>query len=154
MEADALAASHTPVLIDTEADLPEQFETLGSRLDNAARLEKAGVLVAIEGSRSFGNYRQARLNAGTAVANGLPYAAALRALTLNPARIWGVADRLGSLEAGKAADLVVWSGDPLETSTYPEAVFIEGVEQPQDSRAFKLRDRYAAPAGDLPPAYH
>jgi imidazolonepropionase-like amidohydrolase len=149
-----LAASGTPVLIDTEADLPEQFESLGSRLDNAARLQAAGVTFAIEGSRDFDNLRQARFNAGTAVANGLPYGAALAAVTLNPARIWGLSDRIGSIEAGKDADLVIWSGDPFETSTWPTAVFIAGVEQPTGTRSLELRDRYAKPADGMPSAYH
>jgi len=149
-----LASAHVPVLIDTEADLPDSFETLGSRLDNAARLQAAGVLVAIEGSRDFNNVRQARFNAGTAVANGLAYQAALAAVTINPAKIWGFGDRTGSIEVGKDADLVLWSGDPFETSTYPLAVFIEGQQQPQDARILKLRDRYAKPADGYPPAYH
>jgi len=152
--APELAASGTPVLIDTEADLPVEFDSLGSRLDNAARLKAAGVLVAIEGSRDFDNLRQARFNAGTAVANGLAYGDALAALTLNPAKIWGFSDHLGSLEAGKEADLVIWSGDPLETATYPEAVFIAGVAQPQRTRGLELRDRYAKPDDGLPSAYH
>jgi imidazolonepropionase-like amidohydrolase len=154
LTASELAAAHVPVLIDTEADLPDQFETLASRLDNAARLQKAGVLIAIEGSRDFNNLRQARFNAGTAVANGLAYDAALAAVTLNPARIWGVADVIGSIEPGKAADLVIWSGDPFETSSYPVAVIIGGVVQPAGTRGLELRDRYAKPADGLPSAYH
>ena len=149
-----LAASGTPVLIDTEADLPEQFESLGARLDNAARLEKSGVLVAIEGSRDFDNLRQARFNAGTAVANGMPYGAAMAAVTINPAKIWGLADRIGSLEVGKDADVVIWSGDPFETSTWPTTVFIAGVEQPKSTRGLELRDRYSKPADGMPSAYH
>jgi imidazolonepropionase-like amidohydrolase len=152
--AQDLASAGVPVLIDTEADLPEQFESLGSRLDNAARLEKAGVTVAIEGSRDFDNLRQARFNAGTAVANGLPYGAALAAVTINPAKIWGLSDRIGSIEPGKDADVVIWSGDPFETSTWPTAVFIAGVEQPTGTRGLELRDRYAKPADGMPSAYH
>ncbi len=149
-----LAAAGVPVLIDSEADLPESFETLGARLDNAARLQAAGVLMAIEGARDFNNVRQARFNAGTAVANGLSYPAALAAVTINPARIWGFADKAGSIEVGKDADLVLWSGDPFETSTYPVAVFVAGRQQPQDARILKLRDRYAKPADGYPPEYH
>jgi len=152
--APELAAAGVPVLIDTEADLPDQFESLGSRLDNAARLQAAGVTVAIEGSRDFDNLRQARFNAGTAVANGLPYGAALAAVTINPARIWGLADRIGSIEVGKDADVVIWSGDPFETTTYPTAVFIAGAEQPKGTRGLELRDRYAKPADGMPSAYH
>ena len=152
--ADALAASKTPVIIDTEADLPQQFDSLGSRLDNAARLQKAGVLVAITGSHSFANLRQARFNAGTAVANGLAYEDALAAITVNPARIWGLSEHLGSLAPGKDADVVIWNGDPLETNTWPVAVFIAGAEQPDNSRAFQLRDRYLHADDGMPPAYH
>ncbi len=154
MVAPEIAAAGVPVLIDTEADLPESFETLGARLDNAARLQAAGVTMAIEGSRDFNNVRQARFNAGTAVANGLPYAAALAAVTINPARIWGFGDRAGSIEVGKDADLVVWSGDPFETSTYPVEVIIAGKPQPQDARGLKLRDRYAKPATGYPRQYN
>ncbi len=154
MVAADLARAGVPVLIDTEAALPDQFETLGSRLDNAARLQAAGVLVAIEGSRDFNNLRQERFNAGTAVANGLPYGAALAAITANPARIWGQGDRVGSLEPGKDADVVIWNGDPLETSSYPVEVFIAGQDQPMTSRALELRDRYLNPDKTYPPAYH
>ena len=134
MVASEIAAAGVGVLMDPQANLPTSFETLGSRLDNAARL-------------------QARFNAGTAVAYGLPYQAALASVTLNPAKIWGIADRVGSLEKGKDADVVLWSGDPLETSSWPVAVFIGGVRQPDSSRAFELRDRYAAPLSAYPQAY-
>lgn len=151
MVADEIAAAGVPVLVDPLMSLPGSFETLGARLDNAAKLQAAGVTIAIVGSRDFNNLRQARFNAGTAVAYGLTYADALRALTANPAKIWGITDA-GVLAPGKAADVVIWSGDPLETSTWPNAVFIAGVEQPVRVRAFELRDRYAAPDG-RPPQY-
>ena len=149
-----LSKAGVPVLIDAESALPDQFESLGSRLDNAARLQAAGVLVAIEGSREFYNLRQERFNAGTAVANGLPYQAALAAITLNPARIWGFGEHAGSIEPGKDADLVIWSGDPLETTTYPVSVLIGGQVQPAITRAQQLRDRYLNPDQTYPPAYH
>ncbi len=147
-----IAKAGVPVIIDTQADLPDSFETLGSRLDNAARLQAAGVAVAITGSRDFNNLRQERLNAGLAVANGLPYSAALAGVTLVPAKIWGMSS-VGTLEVGKAADVVVWNGDPLETTTWPTAVFVGGYQQPTDYRGLKLRDRYARPAGAYPRAY-
>ncbi len=125
-----------------------------ARLDNAARLQAAGVTIAIEGSRDFDNLRQARFNAGTAVANGLPYGAALAAVTINPARIWGLSDRIGSIEVGKDADVVIWSREPFETSTWPTAVVIAGVEQPKSTRGLELRDRYAKPSDGMPSAYH
>jgi imidazolonepropionase-like amidohydrolase len=151
--ADELAKSGTPVLIDPTADLPKSFEALASRLDNATRLHKAGVLIAINGNRNYNSVRPSRINAGTAVAYGLPYEAALAAITLNPARIWGIADKVGSIEVGKEADLVIWSGDPLETTSYPTSVLIAGVEQPPNSRRQELRDRYMQPGAVYPRAY-
>jgi imidazolonepropionase-like amidohydrolase len=152
--AQDIAAAHVPVLIDPQDDLPYSFEMLGARLDNAARLQRAGVLIAIKAKRDFNSLRPIRLNAGTAVAYGLSYAEALAAITINPAKIWGVADRVGSLEPGKDADLVVWSGDPLETLSYPIAIFVRGTQQPGTSRRLELRDRYLKPDDGLPPAYH
>ena len=142
--APEIAAAHVPVIVDPQADLPSSFDSLGSRLDNVVRLHAAGVLVAIQGSRDFNNLRQQRLNAGTAVANGLPYEAALAAITVNPATIWGFADRAGQIAPGKDADLVIWTGDPLETSSWPVAVFVGGREQSLVSRKTLLRDRYLA----------
>jgi imidazolonepropionase-like amidohydrolase len=153
MVADEIAKAGVPVVLDPLADLPSEFEALASRLDNAARLHKAGVLIAIKGDRDFNSLRPVRLNAGTAVAYGLPYQAALAAITLNPARIWGLAERVGSLEVGKDADVVLWSGDPLETTSYPTAIFIAGVEQPLTSRRQELRDRYLKPESAYPRAY-
>ncbi|WP_174300844.1 amidohydrolase family protein [Caulobacter sp. S45] len=140
--APELAEAGVAVLVDPEDDLPESFDTLGARLDNAARLQAAGVAVVIQGSRDFNNLRQARFNAGTAVAYGLPYEAAIASLTSVPARVFGFGDKAGLLEVGREADVVVWSGDPLETSSWPLAVFIAGKRQPDTSRGLQLRDRY------------
>jgi len=151
--APQLAAAKVPVIVDAQRDLPSSFETLASRLDNAARLQAAGVTVAIIGSRDQNNLRQARFNAGMAVSYGLPYQQALASLTVNPARIWKMDGQVGTLEVGKTADVVVWTGDPLELSTWPTDVFIAGQRQPQAVRAFELRDRYARPPGGYPQAY-
>ena len=148
--APELAQAGVPVLVDPEDDLPESFDSLGARLDNAARLQAAGVAVVIQGSRDFNNLRQARFNAGTAVAYGLPYEAAIAALTSVPARVFGFGDRAGSLEPGREADVVLWTGDPLETSTWPAAVFIAGRQQPDTSRGLQLRDRYLPQATAAP----
>ena len=83
-----------------------------------------------------------RQEAGNAVAYGLPWAEAFRAVTIVPAQIWGIADRYGSLEPGKVANVVVWSGDPLELLTQVEHVIIRGQEVPLVSRETELRDRY------------
>jgi imidazolonepropionase-like amidohydrolase len=154
MVAEEIARAHAAVLVDPQDDLPSSFESLASRLDNIARLNKAGVLVAIKAKRDFNSLRPIRLNAGTAVAYGLPYDAALAAITLNPARIWGIDAHVGSLEIGKDADVVIWSADPLETTSYPTAVFIRGVEQSGTSRRLELRDRYMKEDDGYPPAYH
>ena len=151
--APQIATAGVGVIIDSQADLPDSFESLGARLDNAARLQAAGVTVAIMGSRDVNNMRQQRFNAGLAVANGLPREAAMATVTSNVAKIWGMAG-VGSLAVGQEADVVLWTGDPLETSTWPVTMFIGGVEQPQSTRAFELRDRYLKPSvSGYPPAY-
>ena len=151
--APQIAAAKVAVIVDAQRNLPSSFETLAARLDNAARLQAGGVTVAIIGSRDQNNLRQARLNAGMAVSYGLTYQQGLASLTINPAKIWKMDGQVGSLEVGKVADVVVWTGDPLETSTWPTDVFISGQRQPADVRAFELRDRYAAQPGAYPPAY-
>ncbi|MCB2097618.1 MAG: amidohydrolase family protein [Parvularculaceae bacterium] len=153
--AEEIAAANIPVLLDPIFNLPSQFEDLTSTLANAARLQAAGVTIAFASSYA-GTYNLRLLpqTAGNAVANGLPYDAALAALTINPARIFGVADRLGSLEIGKTADVVIWDGDPLEVSTRPVAVLIDGRVTSLKNRQTMLRDRYKdLSKGDLPLAY-
>lgn len=140
--AGEIAAAGVPVMLNAAADLPSSFEALGSSIENAARLNAAGVTVIIDNPPLFEGGRTPRYDAGRAVAHGLPYGAALAALTINPARVFGVADKIGSIEAGKDADLVVWSGDPLDTSGVPTAVFVKGVQMPLRSRDTDLRDRY------------
>ena len=97
----------------------------------------------------------AREGAGIAVANGLAYAEALKALTVNPARMFGIADRYGSMARGLEADLVVWNGDPFEPASAPDFVFVRGVQASLVTRQTLLRDRYAPKnAGSAwPPAY-
>jgi imidazolonepropionase-like amidohydrolase len=141
MVADDLVRARVPVLVKVLRNLPENFESLGARYDNAALLRRAGVQVAITTGETFKAFN-IRQEAGNAVAYGLPYEEALRAITLYPAQIYGMADRYGTLEAGKVANVVVWSGDPLELLTDVEHVFIRGQEVPLVSRETLLRDRY------------
>jgi imidazolonepropionase-like amidohydrolase len=152
MEADRLAAAQVPVILDPLENLPDHFESLGATLENAARLHAAGVTVAFATGESH-NARNMRQAAGNAVAYGLPWDAALAAMTLNPARIFGLEGATGSLQAGKDADLVVWDGDPLEVTSAAERVFIRGRDIPMVSRHTLLRDRYGNDAGPLPPQY-
>ncbi|HEV7517846.1 MAG TPA: amidohydrolase family protein [Thermoanaerobaculia bacterium] len=150
--ADQIAAAKVPVVINPLVDRPDNFQQLGATLENAARLYRAGVTVAFfEGDAD--NERNLRQLAGNAVANGLPWDEALRAITLNPARIWHVDDRLGSLEPGKEADLVIWDGDPLEVTSGAERVFIRGVEMSRKTRQTELLERYLNLGGVLPKAY-
>jgi len=141
--AGELAAAGVPVILDPLDDLPESFDKVGATLENAALLERAGVKIVFSFSDPEPhNIRKLRQGAGVAVAHGLPAEAALASLTRNPAEVFGVADRNGSIERGHPADLVLWSGDPLEVTTLAEAVFIQGVAQPLRSRQTELRDRY------------
>ena len=154
--ASELAAANIPVLLDPLTNLPNQFEDLSSTLQNAARLNAAGVKISFYNPPGFGahNLRLLPQQAGNAVRDGLPYDAALAALTLYPAQMFGLADRLGSLEPGKIADVVIWEGDPLEVTTQPTAVYIAGVAQDLDNRQADLRERYRTlERGDLPFAY-
>ena len=147
MVADRLAARKVPVVVKPLTNLPG-FETLGATLENAARLSAAGVTIAISTFDTH-NARNLRQEAGNAIAYGMDRDAALRAVTLTPAQLWGVADRVGSIEAGKDADLVVWAGDPFELSTSVERVFIRGREMPRDTRQQQLLDRYKT-TGSMP----
>ena len=138
--ADELAARKVPVVVKPLTDIPS-FDALGATLENPARLSKAGVTLVLS-SFDTHNARNLRQEAGNAISNGLDRDAALRAVTLEPARVWGVADRVGSLEVGKDADLVVWSGDPFELTTGAEHVFINGREMSQDTRQKRLFEKY------------
>jgi imidazolonepropionase-like amidohydrolase len=138
--ADQLAARKVPVVIKPLTNIPS-FDALGATLENAARLSKAGVSLVLS-SFDTHNARNLRQEAGNAIANGLDRDAALRAVTLEPARVWDVADRLGSLEVGKDADLVIWSGDPFELTTRAEHVFIGGREVSSETRQKQLFEKY------------
>lgn len=143
--ASELAAARIPVILDPLSDLPDRFERLSARLDNAAILQRAGVQIAIAPQPGTVDAQQARLVlqlAGNAVTNGLPWEAAFAAVTRGPAEIFGVGNTLGQLARGYTADVVIWDGDPLEVQTAPTVVFIAGVEQPLTSRQTRLRDRY------------
>jgi imidazolonepropionase-like amidohydrolase len=150
--APQLAAAKVPVVLDVFNNLPDSFDMLGATFENAARLNAAGVEIAFAYAEHY-NPRNARQLAGNAVSHGLPFDAALAAITRNPARIYGLGNTLGTLEAGKTADLVVWDGDPLETTSMTTQVYVGGEQVPNTSRQTLLRDRYRTPRGTVPPAY-
>lgn len=141
MVADMLAAAGIPVVLDPSANLPSNFDLLARTSAAAGRLHAAGVKVAFipPGTQ---NARLVVQNAGIAVSMGMPWDAAMDALTVNPAEIFGVSDSYGRLAAGMDADVVVWDGDPLEVMSSPDAVLIAGDDIPLVSRQTKLRDRY------------
>lgn len=142
-----LAAAKIPVIVDPEVNLPMSFDQMAARGDNAARLQAAGVTVAciVSGNGIYLSYNAGsslRQGAGLAVANGLPYIEALRAITQAPARIWGVDSRYGSLAPGMDADVVIWSGDPLEPATQPDVVIVSGQTVSLRTRQTELTERY------------
>jgi imidazolonepropionase-like amidohydrolase len=148
--AGELAQANVPVVLDPLVDLPDSFDMIGASLENAARLQRAGVRVAFTNlSDGTHNARKVRQTAGIAVANGLPWEAALAGLTANAAEIFGLGAQYGRIAPRYAGDLVLWSGDPLEVTTVAQQVWIDGRAQPMRSRQTELRDRYrprAAPA--------
>jgi len=141
--AGLLAQANVPVILDPLVNLPGSFDQLGASLENAARLHRAGVRIAFtylnDGTHNARKLRQA---AGVAVANGLPWEAGLAAITASPAEIFGLGTEQGRIAVGQAADLVLWSGDPLEVTSVAEQVWIDGRPQPMRSRQTELRDRY------------
>lgn len=152
MLASELATAGIAVIAGPSANLPGNFDRINARLGSASILINAGVKVAIaDADARTHNARNLTQSAGNAVALGLDWDAALRAITLSPAEIYGMAATTGSIEPGKAADIVIWPADPLELTNYPEQVFINGEAMPMVSRQTLLRDRYLQT--DMPPAY-
>jgi imidazolonepropionase-like amidohydrolase len=147
MMADKLAAARIPVLTGAMNNIPGGFAALGQRQENAALLRRAGVQVALIGNAGGGdeeafNVRNLKQEAGNAVAYGMTWDDALRAVTLAPAEIFGVADRVGSLQPGREGNGVVWSGDPFEFTTRAEHVFVRGHEYNDKTRQDLLMERY------------
>jgi len=163
MVADQIAVAKVPVIAAALVDLPEKFENLAATQSNVGRMAKAGVEVAISNADiSEGPYESYLTQyAGNLVAltkmrgmQGLDWGAAFATITSKPASTIGMDGEIGSLRAGRRADVVIWDGDPLELSSAPVSVFIDGVAQPMASRRTKLRDRYLDPVERaLPKAY-
>jgi imidazolonepropionase-like amidohydrolase len=153
MMGDRLAAANVPVAVGSMNNIPQSFSTLGSRQDTPALLQRAGARLILIGNGSGDdevfNVRNLKYDAGVAVAYGLPWDDALRSITLTPAEVLGVANRIGSLQPGRDANIVVWSGDPFEFSTRAEHVLIRGREVARPSRQDELMQRYKT----YPPDY-
>jgi len=159
--ADEIAASGVPVIADALDNLPASFEELAATQSNVGRMVDAGVKVAIGGMTGTEQPRNALQYAGNLVAlnkvpraTGLSWGEALATITSVPASISGMAGQLGALTPGAAGDVVMWDGDPLELSSAPVKVFIDGIEQPFDNHQTRLRERYRdLDESDLPKAY-
>ena len=143
MVADEIAKAQVPVIIDPIHNLPNSYESLGARLDNAKLLADAGVKLLFTGMdwHNTHNAYLVRQSAGNAVANGLDKSVAIAAMTTNPAQLFN-APVTGDIAIGDIADLVLWGGDPLELTSEAELVMIEGEIIPMKSRSLQLRDRY------------
>lgn len=150
--AQMLAQGKVPVVLEPLLNLPGQFNQIGATLENAARLHRAGVpIMFTHFSAGTNTAHKVRQGAGVAVAHGLPWEAALAALTSTPADVFGLGAGAGRIAPGSPADLVLWSGDPLEVTSFAEQVWIGGQLQSMRSRQTELRDRYR-PTGAAPPA--
>ncbi len=141
MVAPQLAAANVPVIVRPMTNLPATFSQIHARYDNAAILHRAGVRVIISAESAHGQ-RNLRQEAGNAIATGLPRDAALRALTVEPARAFGVDDTHGTIAPGRVANIVVWTGDPFELTTWARHVIIRGRELPTTTRQTLLFERY------------
>jgi len=135
-----LAKHNIPLIFDPMNNIPESFDELASNIQMASKLEEVGIKIMFTVSRSH-NYHLIRQGAGVAVANGLSYGAAIKSLTSTPAEVFGIKDR-GIIESGKIADLIIWDSDPLEPSSMPQYIFINGENIDLTTRSSRLRDRY------------
>ncbi|PJK06869.1 amidohydrolase [Lysobacteraceae bacterium NML95-0200] len=150
-----IAAAGVPVFIDALANLPADFDQIGATLENAAKMRQAGVKVAFsQGNDASHSARKQRQLAGNAVAHGLPWEDALAGLTRIPAEAFGLGNEVGRIAPGLRADLVLWSGDPLDVAHTATQVWMDGRATGMKSRQTELRDRYLhRNSSPLPPAY-
>ena len=159
--ASELAAAKVPVLASALADLPDRFETLAATQSNVGRMTAAGVKVGLGGFFDGDQPRYAPQFAGNLVglarvpgATGLSWGQALAAITSIPAEILGEGGAFGSLRQGRSADVVLWDGDPLEASSAPVTIYVDGKPQTLVSHQSRLRERYRHPQeASLPQAY-
>ena len=138
--ASQIAESNIPLIINPINNIPDSFDELASNIQMASRLEKKGIDLMFNTPRSH-NFHLVRQGAGVAVANGMSYEAAIKAITSAPANVFNI-DQRGEIKTGYFADIVIWDADPLEPSSMPEYVFINGKAIDLTSRSSRLRDRY------------
>jgi len=138
--APQIAASGIPLIINPINNIPGSFDELASNIQMASRLEEKGIDLMFNTPRSH-NFHLVRQGAGVAVANGMSYEGAIKAITSTPAKVFNI-DKRGEIKAGYFADIVVWDADPLEPSSMPEYLFINGKNVDMTTRSSRLRDRY------------
>jgi hypothetical protein len=138
--ASNIAKSKIPLIINPINNIPGSFDELGANIELAGKLEDLGITLMFNAPRDH-NYHLIRQGAGVAVANGMSYAGALKAITLSPVDVFKLGNR-GEIAPGKIADLIIWDADPLEPSSIPEKVFINGRDIDLTSRMSRLTERY------------
>ena len=138
--ASSIAENKIPLIINPINNIPESFDELGANIELAGKLEDLGITLMFNAPRDH-NYHLIRQGAGVAVANGMSYAGALKAITLSPVEVFNLGNR-GEIASGKIADLIIWDADPLEPSSMPEKVFINGKDIDLTSRMSRLTERY------------
>jgi len=146
---DYVASLKVPVIVGPIYKNPRLEERYDAVFRLPGELYRCGVKIAFSsggsgsGDEDTHNVRNLPYQAGFATSFGLPYDEALKAITINPAEIWGMGDKLGSLDVGKTANVVIADGDPLDVKTDVKQVFIEGQQIPMTSRQTRLRDEYS-----------
>jgi imidazolonepropionase-like amidohydrolase len=138
---DKIASYHVPVIVGPIYTAPAANQRYDAVFSLPAQLQKRGVKIALA-SYDTQHVRNLPYAAGYAVAYGLPYEEALKAITLNPAEMFGMGDKLGSLDVGKMANVVIANGDPLDVKTDVKQVYVQGIAVPMESRQTQLRDQY------------
>ena len=135
-----LKDSDIPLIVNPINNIPNSFDELASNINASARLEDAGITLMFNAPRDH-NYHLIRQGAGVAVANGMSYSGAIKALSSNVSKTFKLGSK-GLVEEGASADLMIWDADPLEPSSMPVKVFINGVDTDLTTRSSRLRDRY------------
>ena len=143
--ANKIAESNVPLIINPINNIPGSFDELAANIELASNLETLGITLMFNAPRSH-NYHLIRQGAGVAVANGMSYEGALKAITLSPVEIFKLGKR-GQIAQGNIADLIIWDADPLEPSSMPEKVFINGKDIDLTTRMSRLTDRYTKEKG-------
>ena len=138
--AEKIAQNEIPLIINPINNIPGSFDELAANIELASNLENLGITLMFNAPRSH-NYHLIRQGAGVAVANGMSYEGALKAITLSPVEIFKLGKR-GQIAQGNIADLIIWDADPLEPSSMPEKVFINGKDIDLTTRMSRLTDRY------------